>query len=241
MTELLDRLLAGDTIFTVMSPDTDVDKTAPDHIEGFVMSPCVVVESHLWGATDTLLIGPDASPQAGGRPVQFYYSDMRNFFSTMVCNRFATPAAGELLANLAPLGRYKLHEFRAVADHRLVWDAATLADTDGLAEALERGRRLKFAVQVTPDRWIVNRVAHAQQETDGSIVMIGAAGPIPQVLFSTKHTFDSLPAESRQQGLRATTEAVQAGLSVSTAGWFLGQLGTLLSSPYLALRVFEAL
>lgn len=241
MTALRDRVLAGDTIFTVMSPDTEVDKTAPDHIEGFVMSPCLLVESHLWGTTDTLLIGPDAAPTSGGRPVQFYYTDMRNYFCSMVADRFVTPADGHQTVNLGPLGRYKLHEFRATADHRLIFDSATALGTEPLVEALGRGRRLKFALQVASERWLVNRIVHAQQETDGSVIMMAAADPFPQILVNSRANFDQLPPMTQKQGLVANCDAIQAGVSVSTAGWFVGQLGTLVSSPYLALRVFEAL
>lgn len=241
MTELIDRLLQGDTIFTVMSPDTSVDQTAPDHIEGFLMTPCVAMERHVWGATDTLLIGHDAVAEAGGQPLQFFYTDMRNYFCTMVCNRFTTMASGPMVANFGTVARYKLHEFRAVADHRQVWESTSAASTDALVEAMSRGRRLKFALQILPEMWIVNRIVHAQQEADGSILLMGGANPIPQPMFNSKQTFDELPQLGQKEGYVASVDVLQAGLSISTGGWFVGQTGTTEPSKYLTLRVFEAL
>lgn len=237
-----ERLLQGDTVCTVMSPDTNVDLTAPDHIEGFVMNPCVVQETHMWGSTDTLIIGMDAGNRASGAPVHFFYTDMHNYFSVFNDLRHRTLADGTWTFGLAPQGRYKEHEFRATPDHHLVWEfTAGDADVAPLVEALERGRSLKFALQISPERWLVHHVAHAQQERDGSVTLMAPAAAIPGLLLGPRQDFDALPEPVRTNGARIQAGLWQAGVSISTNGWYMGTDGSNATFNFLALRVFEAI
>lgn len=239
MEHLSARILEGDTIFTVMSPDTEVDDTAPDHVEGFEMVMAVVRSTHLWGGSDSILIGPDARTELAGTPVCFYYADMQNFYTSAGTPRGGIETKDSILTyKMGSLFRYKYHEFRTVSDYRKVWDSQA-PDAAALVAALERGRRLKAAVLVTEDLWLVNRVAFAVEEDNGDVVLVLSACPVPEFLLTSRDHFDKLPQPDPNTGYLIPSTVTQGGISASTAGWYLGRDDTTKAYAYGTMRVFE--
>ena len=181
---------------------------------------------------------------AGGVFVNFYYSDMRNYFCTGSYSRSSAEAAGKTLSfHLASLQRYKFHEFRAVPDYRTVWDSAAQMDKAGLHMALAEGRRLKLAVQIDDDLWIVQRIAHARHEEGGHYRFVTPAIPVPNFLAGERAMFDGFPAIAPGQGLSIQSGVLQAGLSPSTDGTCVWYGSDLVPGqrPYRTLRIFEKL
>ena len=51
--EIVEKLLNGSSLRTVMTPDPSLPSNSPEHIEGFDLPHVIITKDHFWGKSET--------------------------------------------------------------------------------------------------------------------------------------------------------------------------------------------
>lgn len=147
--ELIDQLLDGCSLRTLMVPDPALPENAPEHLESYEL-PHVIVRGELFWAKSATTHLSIADGQPIGN-VSFCYANHGDVFCS-----FAPGYKDGLY--FMPKKRYTVHEWRLRKNFKVIWDSDAGESTEIVGEEIARGATFKIALLDSEDVWNLHPV-----------------------------------------------------------------------------------
>lgn len=159
--EIIQKLLNGWTLKTLMEPDIISDPNELPHLENLTLRAVVIKDDIFWGYTlhhhlsitsiDYFL--PSCQPPCLN---SFLYSNFgeKNFF----CNVVENLVDHQFTQSIAPLSRYRFHQWILVRDYEEIYDLKGLNSKAPVEDAIRKNDDLKCAFLTEDNFWHINNV-----------------------------------------------------------------------------------
>lgn len=146
---IIESVIEGASLRTVMIPDDVIPSNNPLHIESYDLPHVIVNGGYFWGKSETAHLG-----QTLGQPPRntgsFCYTNIGNIFSY-----FSHDPNTLLLYNKK---RYKSHSWRTKGDFRLVWDSLLDQSSAEVKKEIESGSKFKIAMLDSEYIWNIHPI-----------------------------------------------------------------------------------
>ncbi|MBO1352261.1 MAG: hypothetical protein EBE86_035090 [Hormoscilla sp. GUM202] len=145
--ELIEHLINGYSLHTVMVPDPFFPKNRPEHLESYSLNNVVINGKYFWGMSGGGHFFCQGNQFGNSR---FYYSNINRIFFTTDSN--AT------LAVMMDKCRYKEHNWQIKGDYELLWKWSGERNNQRLKDAINQSRKLKIAILDSEGIWNIHDV-----------------------------------------------------------------------------------
>lgn|GEM_PF-1713623 len=160
--QIITKLLNGWTLKTLMEPDILSDPDELPHVENLTLKAVIIKNSIFWGLTlhqHLSISSKDYFLATGRSPYMntFLYSNFgdKSFFA----NIMEEISTRQVMLNLAPLSRYKSHNWVLVRDYKLIYETdGDCAPKDEVESAIRNNDELKCAFLSQDGFWHINNV-----------------------------------------------------------------------------------
>ena len=185
--DIVDKILAGWSLSTVMVPDPFLPSNRPEHLETVALPHVIVTGQSFWAKSE---------------PVHFIHAPRIMEFG--VCawcytnrgDHFCSYAPGPSSFRLMRRARYKRHEWRLHEDHGLIWDSDRGDSPKIVRDAVESGVKLRAALLDTEGVWNVHPADLSCFFPDEGIFQIKTGlDDYPMVFRSVKNMDDLVRAD----------------------------------------------
>ena len=147
--DIIDKVLDGCTLRTVMIPDPAIPSNHPEHLEGVELPHIVISENLMWAKSDATNLNHTFGSSSGSL-CAWCYSSPADIFASYA------PEFSKLF--LMFKSRYKKHDFITKNDCSLIWDSDEKSSTEAIRKKIEAGAKLKIAMLDSEDIWNVHPI-----------------------------------------------------------------------------------
>lgn len=164
---VIERLINGASLRTLMVPDDSIPGNHPEHVETYDLPHIIIKGDQFWGNSGTshLFHSEKGGPS---EKISFSYPNMGNCFCSF------TPSKN--LVMMMSQSRYKKHEWRLRDNYRLVWDSAFDRSTKSILSEIESCSKFKIAMLDSENIWNIHPVDlpmyyHSEEQFELKTVM----------------------------------------------------------------------
>lgn len=147
--EIVQRLLDGASLRTLMIPDDAMASNRPEHIETYDLPHLLINGSTFWGKSETAHLFHARGSEGRGE-VAFAYTNIGPLFCCY------DPFLRE--ARLMSKKRYKKHEWVVRDQFKLVWDSEKGSATEEIKREIESASKFKIALLDSEEIWNIHPV-----------------------------------------------------------------------------------
>jgi hypothetical protein len=157
--EMIERLLDGWTLKTLMEPDSAITSNGGFHLENLALKAVIVKGEIFWGYTLHHHLGISSTDYfLNGPPLiySFLYTNFsrKRFFSFLTTN-LAGQDAGQ---RLAPITRYHSHRWVMMRDYEKIFDSAEKTGKEAVIAAIAGNDDLKCAFLGASGYWHIGDI-----------------------------------------------------------------------------------
>lgn len=167
--QIIEKLLSGASLRTVMTPDDDIPGNRPLHDEHFDLPHVIINDGTFFGITkDSLLLNHNKDEPA----MAFYYSNLEEIFGVISPIDMFFRQDKKINFLIASQKRYKQHQWKIKSNSELVWEFTGDKNNGKLREAICCARKLTVALLDEEDVWNIHPIALPQinRKSDGFIL-----------------------------------------------------------------------
>jgi len=240
---IVEALLAGASLRSVMVPDSSIPTNRPTHVETYDFPHVVAKDGWFWAFSGTAHC-LHSYGEGVLATVQFCYTNQAPFF----CSVTPSLEMGILMSRR----RYREHRWLLRPAGRPIWDSEDQRDPRPVREAIERGSLLWVAMRDSEEVWNFHPVDLPMFEVEeGRFVLKTAVDAYPIFFRSPRETrelyrsqqayFDHMPHDNNDGTMGAKMSFFSTFYSLSSDGSYYNYYdiprGT--TQRYRRLRVFE--
>ncbi len=155
--DIIEKLLNGWTLKTLMEPDSSIETNGLAHLENLTLRNIIVKDNIFWGYTShhhLSISSTDYFLQGGAfRIISFLYSNFggKRFLST-VSEEMNTH---EYFQGMLSLSRYKFHHWILVNDHEEIFSSMAQSSKALAQDAIRNNEELKCAFRKSTGHWYI--------------------------------------------------------------------------------------
>ena len=196
--EIIEKLLNGWTLKTLMEPDPEIITNGPAHLENLTLKIVFVKDGHFWGHTlhqHLNIMGDYFVPEECVAIVSFLYSNIGNkkYFSIIaerIAERIYTQSIGYC-------SRYKSHKWVLLDDYEEIFDLSDPNAKTQVRDAILNGDDFKCALLDEKDYWHICTIHRPHFVYDGCKVYLQSDPFKMQPAFLTEEWIKMVEEEDR--------------------------------------------
>ncbi len=157
--EMIDKLLDGWTLKTLMEPDDAIASNGGFHLENLSLKAVIVKGDIFWGYTLHQHLGISSRDYFLNGPPLIYSFLYTNFSRKRFFSFLTTDLAGRGSGQrLAPISRYRSHRWVMVRDYEKIFDSGEDTGKDGVVAAVAGNDDLKCAFRDADGYWHIGNI-----------------------------------------------------------------------------------
>ncbi len=146
---MMDGILNGASLRTVMIPDDAISSNNPEHIESFHLSHIITKGDSFWGKSEATHVGD----HLGEEPYplcSFCYTNIGNIFCSYM------PSSNRCVFMSKKI--YRKHAWRIRNDFNLLWDSEQDDLPEKIREKIEQAAKMKIVMLDEEDVWNIHPI-----------------------------------------------------------------------------------
>lgn len=195
--QIIERILDGCSLRTVMVPDPELPSNRPEHVESYDLPHVVISGTTFWAKSRSSHLFHLVGEADMGR-VAFCYTNAGDHF----CSFNDTNNKGVAFSRF----RYKKHRWHLAKNYRLIWDSENNEPADALRIEIEKPSTFKIAMLDSEDVWNVHPVDLPMYEVEQGVFRLKTNYDFYPAFFRNSNGADvltSLRSEAVEESVRA--------------------------------------
>lgn len=147
--EIIEKILEGSSLRTVMVPDPALTSNRPEHVESYDLPHIVINGGTFWGKTRNTHLFHVRGERIAGCAAFCYTNAGENFFGLSLPSN-----------NLVAFSRHRYKDYRwiLVKNYRLIWDSQGTRSPEIVREEIDSASKLRIAMLDSEDVWNIHPV-----------------------------------------------------------------------------------